>query len=125
MNIIIVGAGEIGKYLVSLITQEGHNIIVIDSKQKAIEEVVNDFDVKGLVGNGASYDVLQEANIKNTNILIAVTSCDELNILSSLVAKRNNVKHVITRIRNPEYSNQNEFFHNLGLNMIINPELET
>jgi|SRR5690554_378042 len=125
MNIIIVGAGEIGSHLINLIAEEGHNIIVIDSQQKAIEAVTDNYDVKGIVGSGASQEILQEANVFNTDILIAVTPSDEINILSCLVAKHNNVKHVIARIRNPEYSNQNQFFHELGLNMIINPELET
>src|SRR5690554_4677450 len=125
MRIIIVGAGKVGKNLIDLLLEEKHDLVVIDKNPTVIEDIVDNFDVKGVVGNGASFEVLNEAELNKTDVVIASTSSDELNILSCLVSKKNGVNHTIARVRNPEYSNQIGFIHNeLGLNLIVNPELE-
>ncbi|HHU55608.1 MAG TPA: Trk system potassium transporter TrkA [Acholeplasmataceae bacterium] len=125
MKIIIVGIGKIGRNLTYFLSQENHDITVIDTNPNVIENIVGLYDVKGIVGNGASNEILQEAEIQKTDLLIASSSSDELNILCSLVGKMNGVKYTIARVRNPEYSSQINFMHHeLGLNMIVNPELE-
>ncbi|HEY8445137.1 MAG TPA: Trk system potassium transporter TrkA [Bacilli bacterium] len=125
MKIIIVGAGKVGKNLTSFLSQENHDITVIDTNPNVIQDVVDKYDVQGLVGNGASHEILMDAEVNKTDLLIASSSSDELNILSCLVAKMNGVKHTIARVRNPEYSSQVNYLHDqLGLNLIVNPELE-
>lgn len=125
MRIIIVGIGKVGKVLSEYLSQEGHDLVIIDTDAKLVEEYANVFDVKGVIGNGASYDVQLEAEADKADLMIAVTNSDELNILCCLVGKKNGIKHTIARVRDPEYSKQVDFMHNeLGLSMVVNPELE-
>lgn len=126
MKIIIVGCGKIGATLAEQLEQEGHDIIVIDNRASAINDITNSLDVMGIVGNGASYHVLLEAGIKKTDLLIAVTGSDELNLLCCVIARKASRCNTIARVRNPEYSDEIEFIkEELGLSMTINPELET
>ena len=125
MKIIIVGSGKIGKSLIGLLSEEGHNITVIETEKKLVESIVNDYDVIGLCGNGGSLSVMEQAGIKDTDIFISVTGSDELNIMSCLVAGKLGAKRTVARVRNPEYSAQVPFMREkLGLNLVINPELE-
>lgn len=125
MKIIIVGDGKVGATLVEHLSQEGHDITVIDRDQKVIEQMVNSYDVMGICGNGASYEVQVEAGVEDARLFIAATSSDELNILSCLMAKKIGAEHTIARVRNPEYLKQISFFKDeLGLSLIVNPELD-
>lgn len=125
MKIIIVGDGKVGATLVEHLSLEGHDIIVIDKNQKVIEQMVNSYDVMGVCGNGASYEVQLEAGVSDAQLFVAATSSDELNILSCLMAKKAGAEHTIARVRNPDYLKQVPFFKDeLGLSMIVNPELD-
>lgn len=125
MKIVIVGGGKIGKSLIGLLSEEGHNITVIETEKKLVETIVNDYDVIGLCGNGGSFSVMEEAGVKDADIFISVTGSDELNIMSCLVAGKLGAKRTVARVRNPEYSAQVPFMREkLGLNLVINPELE-
>lgn len=125
MKIIIVGVGKVGKTIAFNLLKENHDIIVIDNDLDVLNDVLNVYDVKGILGNGASYEVLKEAQAENSDLLIALTSSDELNILSCLIGKKIGVKHTIARVRNPEYSGQVGMISNeLGISLIVNPELE-
>lgn len=126
MKILIVGDGKVGMTLTEYLSKEGYDIVVIDKDPDVINSVVNDYDVMGVCGNGASYDVLKEAEANKADILIAATSSDEINILSCLTARKLGAKYTIARVRNPEYSNQLLFMKDeLGLSMVVNPEYET
>ena len=125
MKIIVLGAGKVGKTLIKHMSNEDHDIVVVDQNATKVEEVVNQFDVIGVVGNGGSYDILMEAGAEDANLIICVTASDELNILAGLMAKKMGTRHTIARVRNPDYSSQRDFMRNqLGFSMIINPELE-
>ncbi len=125
MKIIIVGDGKVGLTLTEFLSQEGHDIMVIDRDPKVVDNVVNNFDIMGINGNGANYDILVEAGAEKADILIAATSSDELNILSCLMAKKIGTKNTIARVRNPEYAQQLPFIkEELGLSMVVNPEFE-
>lgn len=125
MKIIIVGIGKVGLALAKQLSQE-HNVTVIDQNPNLIDNIINFYDVMGVCGNGASYDVQKEAGVDNAELLIATASNDELNILACLVAKKLGVRHTIARIRNPEYETQLRFMREeLGLSMSINPEKAT
>ena len=125
MKIIVLGAGKVGKTLIKHMANEDHDIIVVDQNATKVEEVVNQYDVIGVVGNGGSYDILMEAGAEDANLIICVTASDELNILAGLVAKKMGTRHTIARVRNPDYSSQRDFMRNqLGFSMIVNPELE-
>lgn len=117
--------GKVGKTLIKHMSNEDHDIIVVDQNATKVEEVVNQYDVIGVVGNGGSYDILMEAGAEDANLIICVTASDELNILAGLVAKKMGTRHTIARVRNPDYSSQRDFMRNqLGFSMIVNPELE-
>lgn len=125
MKIIVLGAGKVGKTLIKHMANEDHDIIVVDQNAAKVEEVVNQYDVIGVVGNGGSYDILMEAGAEDANLIICVTASDELNILAGLMAKKMGTRHTIARVRNPDYSSQRDFMRNqLGFSMIVNPELE-
>ena len=81
LNIIIVGCGKVGAALVEQLIREGHDITVIDTDPNKIQEITGLYDVMGMTGNGASYNVQMEAGIENCDLIIAVTGSDELNLL--------------------------------------------
>lgn len=125
LSIMIVGCGKVGKTLVERLSKEGHDISVVDKSAARLQSVTNMYDVFGVVGNGASFTVLKEAGIEHTDILIAVTDSDELNLLCCLVAKRSGNCDVIARVRTPDYSEEKAYLkEKLGLAMMINPEQE-
>lgn len=125
MKIVIIGVGKVGTVLTEYLVQEGHNVNIIDINASLVDEYVNIYDVRGVVGNGASYEIQLEAEANEADVLIATAASDELNILCCLVGRKNGVKHTIARIRNPEYAKQVDFMNKeLGLSMIVNPELE-
>lgn len=125
MNIVIVGDGKVGASLVEHLSEEGHDIVVIDRNPKVIDQMVNAHDVMGICGNGASYDIQIEAGVPQSRLFIAATSSDELNILCCLVAKKLGTHHTVARVRNPDYLKQLSFFkEQLGLSMVVNPEYD-
>lgn len=123
MNIAIVGCGKVGTALIEQLNKEGHDITAIDTNKDVVEAVVNKIDIMGVVGNGASYNIQIEAGIENTDLLIAVTGSDEVNLLCCLIAKKYGGCHAIARVRNPVYSQEISMLKDeLGLSMIVNPE---
>lgn len=124
MQIIIVGCGNVGSTLTEQLSKEGHNITVIDRDGERVEEVANQYDVLGLVGNGASFSVQNEAGVEQAHLLIAVTTSDEVNLLCCLIAKKAGNCSTIARVRNPIYNKEISYIkEELGLSMVINPEL--
>ena len=123
MRIIIVGCGKIGLSIIKQLVIEKHDITVIDKNQEVINDITNNYDVMGLVGNGASYSVQKDAGVDRTDLLIAVTGSDEINLLCCLFAKKAGNCNTIARVRDPLYSKEIQYIKDeLGLSMIINPE---
>ena len=123
MKIIIVGCGKVGQELARVLSQEGDDITVIDKNEAAVAEVCDKYDIMGTVGNGASFSVQMEAEIVQSDLLIAVTGSDELNLLACLTARMAGNVHTIARLRNPDYNSEVEFLkEELGLAMVINQE---
>ncbi|MCQ2500381.1 MAG: Trk system potassium transporter TrkA [Lachnospiraceae bacterium] len=124
MQIIVVGCGKVGKEIVRQLAAEGHNVTVIDKNPDLVKSVSNEFDVMGVIGNGTSHLTLSDADLEHTDVLIAVTPNDEVNLLCCVVAKKGANCHTIARIRNHIYSTERNFIQKeLGLSMIINPEM--
>ena len=124
MRIILVGCGKVGTALASKLSDEGHNITLIDVNADKIQRITEELDVLGIVGNGSSINTLNEAGIEDADVFIAVTSSDELNLLCCMFAKKVGHCHAIARVRNPAYSPEVEFIkQQLGISTIINPEL--
>ena len=125
LKIIVVGCGKVGSTLVEQLVMEGHDVTVIDTNISKIEELTNLYDIMGVEGNGASYSVQMEAGIESTDLLIAVTGSDELNLLCCTIAKQVGDCAAIARVRTPDYSQESGYLREkLGLAMIINPEME-
>ena len=125
MRIVIVGAGKLGFDLARVLSQEEHDIIVIDKDPEAIEPIADNFDVMTVVGNGASVKILEEIQVKNADILLAVTDNDELNIIACMLAKQFGARTTAARVRNPDYSSTLPSvlaYINFGIDLIINPE---
>ncbi|SER94401.1 Trk system potassium transporter TrkA [Lachnobacterium bovis] len=123
MRIIVIGCGKVGRKIVEELCNENHEVTVIDLKKKVVSDVTGNFDAMGIVGNGTSHVVLKEAGIENTDVLIAVTQSDELNLLCCLIAKKAGNCSTIARVRNPMYNNEISYIkEELGLTMTINPE---
>lgn len=123
MEIIVVGCGKVGTTLAEVLSANKHSVTVIDKEEELINTVVNDCDVMGIVGNCLQTSILEEANVDKTNIFIAVTDSDEVNILSCLIAKKMKARHCIARVRNPEFGKQLVFMREeLGISMMINPD---
>jgi len=124
MKIIIVGCGKVGATLAEQLNNEHHDIMLIDKSADVINSITERIDVMGVVGNGAVYKVQMEAGIPETDLLIATTNSDELNMLCCLIAKKAGDCHTIARIRNPEYHSEiNYIREELGLSLAINPEM--
>ncbi len=124
MKIAIVGCGKVGYTLTEILNEEGHDITVIDSREENLLNLTENLDVMSYVGNGSSYRVLNEAGIRDTDLLIAVTNKDEINLLSCLIAKKAGNCRTIARVRHPEYYDEIRFIsEELGLFKAINPEL--
>lgn len=123
MNVVIVGDGKVGGTIARQLSGEGHDIIVIDNNSKVLNNASNTMDIFSVEGNGASMAVQKRAGVPDSDLLIAATSADEVNMLACLVAKRLGVPHTIARVRNPEYYEQiNDMKEELGLSMAVNPE---
>mgnify|MGYP002593760260 CR=1 FL=1 len=124
MKIIIVGCGKVGVSLAERLSAEGHDLVMVDMNPQKVEHLSNQFDALGIVGNGASFNIQQEAGVENADLFIAVTGEDELNLLCCLMAKKTGHCDTIARVRNPLYNKEIRFIQEkLGLSMIINPEL--
>lgn len=125
MKIIIVGCGKVGSSLAIALSKEGHDITVIDTDRDVVNLTAGSGDMIGIEGNGASLSVQKEAGIANAEVLVATTVSDELNMLCCLIAKKSNKNiKTIVRVRNPIYLDEVSFFREeLGLTMVINPEL--
>ena len=124
MNIIIVGCGKVGATLAAELNNGDNNITVVDQDAVKVKTIANKLDIMGVIGNGASRTTQKEAGVDETDLLIAVTGNDELNLLSCLVAKKSSNCRTIARLKNPEYNMDAPYFKNeLGLAMVINPEL--
>lgn len=126
LHIIIVGCGKVGTTIVEQLSNEGHDITIIDQDASKVQEIANFYDVMGVAGNGASYSTQMEAGIENADLIIAVTASDELNLLCCTIAKQvGDDCAAIARVRTPDYSKESGYLcTRLGLAMVINPELE-
>lgn len=123
MNIIIIGGGKVGIALVEYMNNEGHNVTLIDVKEEITDGIQEEFDVMGICGSGSDIEILDEAGVKHSDLVVAVTKSDELNVLCCIMAKRLGAKRCIASIRKPEYYKQVEFMRDeLGINMIVNPD---
>ena len=123
MRIIIIGDGKVGHSLAERLIDEGHEITIIDRSEVALERSSNTLDAMTVKGNGVNVATLMEADAPRSDIVIAVTVSDEINMLACLTAKRLGAQYAIARIRDPEYNKSLSFLmRELMIDYVINPE---
>ena len=126
MKVVIIGSGKVGSNISRALSNENHDVTVIDVKKTALERIQDTQDIMCIEGNGADISVLREANVDRAGLYIATTPNDELNLLSCLLAKKMGAGRTMSRVRNPVYFGQVDILkEDLGLSMVINPELIT
>ena len=126
MNIVIVGVGKVGETLIGNLVREKHDVVIVDSDYETVNNQVNRYDVRGIVGGGLERNVLLDAGVDKADLLIACTSHDETNILCCVLAKKIGVHHTVARVRDPQYFKEMENMRqDLGLDYAFNPELAT
>ncbi len=137
MYIIVAGSGTVGFHIASLLAEAKHEVTVIESSEEVVDGIRRQIDVKTISGNAATPRVLREAEVNRANLVVAVTSNDETNMLICFLAKELGAMMTVARVRNPDYSG---YFvtaakspsaarkvirpKTLGINLIINPEVE-
>jgi trk system potassium uptake protein TrkA len=124
LKILIAGAGEVGFELARVLSEEQHDVTVMDERQKCIQRVTENLDVLAVEGNATSPQALVKAGARQADLMVAVTSVDEVNIIASTMAKRLGVKTVIARVRNQELSMPDAPItpSELGIDVLIHPE---
>ena len=124
MKILIAGDGKVGSIVSKTLSREGHDIVLIDMNDDALAMGADKYDIMSVKGNCASMSTLKQAGVEDAELLIAVTSMDEINLLSCLTAHCINPElHTIARIRNPEYVEQAVAMKNaFALSLVVNPE---
>jgi trk system potassium uptake protein TrkA len=127
MKIIIIGAGEVGFNIAQRLSEENHDVVVIDKDQNKINHLQTVIDVQAIVGSGTSPSILHEAGIKESDIIVAATDSDEANLIACLYAQHlTDYITKIARVRNPDYIENGDIFKTdvLNIDLIINPQSE-
>jgi len=123
MKIIIIGDGKVGNKLARQLSEQDYDVVVIDNNVSTLRKSIDDLDINCVEGNGASSEILAEAGVSESDLVIACTSTDELNMLSCLIARKLGAKQTIARVRNPLYFQQMDLIkEDLGLSMSVNPD---
>lgn len=126
MSIIIIGGGEIGRYIAEKLIEQKKEIIVIEKNERTIDELEEELDAKFVIGNGAAPHILREAGISGAEMVIAVTSSDEVNLLACMIASMEApLAKRVARVRDPHFDVEEEtILEQLNLNLVINPDKE-
>lgn len=126
MYIIIVGAGEVGYNLAKLLSYEQHDIVLIEQDAQCLKRARENLDIQVIAGSGSSYQILENAGIKNAEMLVAVTNEDEVNLLACMLANKYQVPRKIARVRNKEFIHPDAPMNaqTLNIDLIIHPESE-
>lgn len=124
MKILIVGCGKIGTAIVSEMVAEGHDVTAMDTDAEVLTSLSNIYDIMSVCGDGVNCELLEEAGIHNTDLLVAATGSDEVNLLCCFLGKKLGAQHSVARVRNPGHSDRDLRFmrENLDISMVINPE---
>jgi trk system potassium uptake protein TrkA len=125
MRVVIYGIGKVGIKLAEALYEEDYDVTIIDNDEKGIEQIQKNLDILGIAGHIGNAAVVKNSNIKGADIFIAVTDSDEENIIASIIAKNQNIRRTIARIRNPAYLNKVLLnTSEIGIDYVINPEKE-
>jgi trk system potassium uptake protein TrkA len=126
MRILILGAGDVGFHLAQQLARENHDVTVVEQDRARVRSIQETMDGQVIEGNGASLVTLERAGIERTDLLLAVTSHDEINIMACLSAAQYKVPKRIARVSKPDYYDHTGILppERLGVDLMINPERE-
>ena len=126
MKIVIIGGGKVGTEIAHQLSNEEHDVVLIDNDRRVVKLLGETLDMLTIYGNGAGLEKQRQADVGGSDLLLAVTPQDELNMICCIIARKLGCKNTIARVRNPEYARQMYFIREeLGLNMTVNPEWST
>ena len=125
LNIVIIGAGEVGFNLAKSLSKEDHSITVIDINPKKCIRIQNSIDAKVIEGDGTSQRLLAEIELKEVDYILALTRIDEVNLVASQLSSKMGAKHVICRLRNTEYIHKDAVISPIDFNIsyVTYPEM--
>ena len=126
MRIVIIGAGEVGFHVAKALSQEDHDITVVDIDPAKCKRASESLDVIVIEGNGASPRNLSEANVQEADYVLCLTRVDEVNLIASQQANKLGANKIIARLRNQQYTTQDSIIkpEKFGINHVIHPEKE-
>lgn len=124
MNIVIIGAGDVGFDLGGMLSGEKHDVTIIDKNQAALERCTSRFDILPVEGSGTSVPDLMRAGVSKADMVVAATDIDEVNMVASLLSKRIGARMVIARLRNEDHNQISGPVQpsDFGIDVVINPE---
>lgn len=124
MRVIIVGAGQVGFYLSERLSNEGHEVVLIDSNEKNLQKIKRELNILTVIGSGAHARILAEAGIAKTDLFIAVTDSDEVNLIACILSNKYDVQTRVARVRNEEFLEEGMVLDEQGLNidLVISPD---
>ncbi|MEO0322608.1 MAG: Trk system potassium transporter TrkA [Myxococcota bacterium] len=125
MYIVVIGLGEVGKHLLGVLQADGHDVVAIDKNPSAVAYAEEHFDVACLTGYGASQEILDRANVKTADLVVAVSDHDEVNLIAALAAKQLGATRVVARAQGNEWARWTEGIRYglLGVDVVINPRV--
>jgi trk system potassium uptake protein len=125
MNIVIAGAGDMGYHLAEQLSYENKDITLIDLDKDALDNASSHLDVLSVWGDATSFEILKNANVRDSSMFMAVTTSEKTNIIAATLAKQLGAKRVIARVRNHEYlmPEHEAYFKNLGIDNLISPTM--
>ena len=126
MRILIIGAGNAGRHLASKLSEERHDIVIVDNSQESLSEISSLLDIQTVCGEGSSPRVLAEAGITKSDLVVAVTDRDEVNILACAYAQAAGVQHKVARVSNPDFIHADARFDlsRMGIDLVISQKEE-
>ena len=124
MNIVIVGAGEVGQHLADILSREEHAVTVVDPDPSKSRRMTESLDVQALVGDGTRADTLTSAGASTAHLVIAVSDDDHVNMLTSVVAKKLGAERVILRLKDTQVLTDFRYFYKdaLGFHVVLSTE---
>jgi len=126
MRIVIIGAGNAGRQLAQRLCEEKHSVVMVDANPNALAQAEAGLDVLTICGQGTHPSIMEEAQVDKSDLLIAVTDSDEVNILACVMANAAGVEGKIARVTHPSFLDSNSRYdlHKMGIDLIINQKLE-
>ncbi|WP_036482036.1 TrkA family potassium uptake protein [Myxosarcina sp. GI1] len=120
MYFIIVGGAAVARYFVSIAVEEGHRVTVIEKNKSRARTILQQYDVKVLNADISQGDILDEAEAKRADAIIATTEDDSVNLMAMLLGKERDVKHLVAMVQNREHK---QMFEKLGVRVLTDPEM--